>query len=230
MDEDLQKNKYPKIPEKYRIDHIYNRDERIKQSNREYPKVLKKYKKEYFSKPHKEYRQQKVKTYKLSSLKFLWHLGGKYLFIIISFFIIIFILSKSEEPSKEKAFPELKEPKIINFQWQYAKQDYTLPITLYKTAFEYYNALPKTYTCIEGDCPINWEKEWHGNFLKEVEGDDTVSQIAAELQRIGQKNNLNDDQILESAIAFVQTIPYDIAKIKLNEILPRYPIVLYLKF
>lgn len=145
----------------------------------------------------------------------------KVLFIIIIFLVIWSIISDSGVETRE--FPQLSEPKIVTFEWEYGGSNYSITETLYKTAYEYYNSEPKEYTCLEGYCPEGWEEDYVKTFLKKVEGDNTISQIASDIKTIGQRAKLDDDQIVELTVAFVQSISYDEAKAKIAEPLPRYP-------
>jgi len=213
-----------------------------KKKQNKYPKVPRKYRIEYIGKP--EDRQEKNKQFLELRIR-IWHnLGlwwdekGRYflktifktIFIIgiIAFFVWGII---SDEPIStsidtnilERNFPALQEPKTVTFQWEYKNETYTITETLYETVFEYYNLAPKKYICSEGYCPNGWEEDYVKMFLKKGEDDNTISRIASDIKTVGQRSKLNDDQIVELTIAFVQSIPYDYAKAKIAEPLPRYP-------
>ncbi|GAI24460.1 unnamed protein product, partial [marine sediment metagenome] len=134
------------------------------------------------------------------SLRLWWHWKGKYLFTFI-FIVGIIVLgiwySNSSEPVNTftdsnvktgveiKKFPALEEPKTITFQWEYENEIYTITEILYRTAYEYYSSAPKEYICSEGYCPEDWEEYWAKMFLKKVEGDDTISQVASDIKTVG---------------------------------------------
>jgi len=212
-----------------------------KKRGNEYPKVPEEYRIEYINRPIHEQKERGQNSYKLGywgSLRLWWHWKGKYLFTFI-FIIGIIVLGIWYSNSNEsvntftdsnvktgveiKIFPALEEPKTITFQWEYENEIYTITETLYRTAYEYYSSAPKEYICSEGYCPEDWEEYWAKMFLKKVEGDNTISQVASDIKTVGQRAKLNDDQIVELTIAFVQSIPYDHAKAKIAKPLPRYP-------
>jgi len=118
---------------------------------------------------------------------------------------------------------QLVEPKTVIFEWEYKNVVHRITEVLYKTAYQYYKSEPKEYTCIEGYCPDNWEEYYLKMFLNQAENDDIISQIALSIKATGQKIGLNDDQVVELAIAFIQSIPYDHAKVATGILSPRYP-------
>ncbi len=197
-------NTYPKVPEKYRI---------------------------YYRIDNKQTRKEQ-KSYKVGywrGLKLWWYRKGKilrffYRFILIVGIIVLIVWYISPDNGiKTKRFPALEEPKTITFQWEYKNSPYVLTKTFYKTVYEYYNSQPKEYYCPSSGCPADWEEKYIKMFLKEVKEDDTVSQIVLDIKSLGSEAQLNDDQIVELIVAFVQSIPYDLEKVKVAKPLPRYP-------
>ncbi len=108
-------------------------------------------------------------------------------------------------------FPSLESPISRTFSWTFKSVKYDLPITLYQSVFEYYQKQQKKYS-YTGELPQNWEDDYYGMFLKTNENDQTIAQLANSLQALGKKHNLNDDQIVELTLSFVQAIQYDDAK------------------
>ncbi len=108
-------------------------------------------------------------------------------------------------------FPQLAQPIKKNFTWSYKGSQYELPLTLYQSVYAYYQSEPKTFS-YAGDLPANWEDSYYGMFLKANESDQTITQLSDSLQALGEKHKLSSDQIVELALAFVQTIPYDDSK------------------
>lgn len=118
------------------------------------------------------------------------------------------ITGESNQP-----LPELSDPLVRTFSWEYKNVTYSLPVTLYGSLNVYYAAQPKEYSYI-GSLPENWEEQYYGQFLKLSEQDRTISELAAKLAQLGKQRGLNDDQIVELILAFVQSIPYDDTKAK----------------
>lgn len=110
-------------------------------------------------------------------------------------------------------FPEESQPTQKDFQWTYRNQKYQLSLTLYQSIYEYYQNQPKKYSYVGALAP-NWEEEYYGMFLRSNEKDTTILELAKNLQKLGSEHKLNEDQLVEMTLAFVQTIAYDDAKAK----------------
>ncbi len=138
----------------------------------------------------------------------------------------------SEEPSgmasqPVRKFPELQDPKDLEYKWVYNGKEYIIKMTLYQSVYDFYRSSPKDYVYY-GELPENWENDYYGMFIKHNPIDPTVPDLAAAIQDLGKKNRLSEDQIAELVTAFVQNIPYDDAKSQLIEggsedIKPVYP-------
>jgi hypothetical protein len=131
--------------------------------------------------------------------------------------------------------PAPENPQEITYEWKYSGKSYILKKTLYKSYFDFYAAQPKTYSYTEEYLTPNWEENYFNMFLNRFEGDTAISELAIEIKEIGRKNNLSEDQVVELAMAFVQSLTYD--EIKAQKVLlgdntatPDYPYeVLYKK-
>lgn len=126
-----------------------------------------------------------------------------------------------------RKFPELQDPKEIEYKWGYNGKEYSLKMTLYKSVYDFYRSSPKDFV-YSGELPSNWEEDYYGMFLKINPIDQTISQLTASIEELGKKNRLSEEQIVELATAFVQSIPYDNAKAELiengsDEVKPMYP-------
>ena len=170
-------------------------------------------------------------------LKLWWDISGKFfakVIITIAFVFLFFLASTGvldEEPIIDSEnginsiieFPELEEPVEMIFQWEYEGEPYTISETLYITVYEYYGSQPKKLTYTEGDYIKDLEEKYWLMFLEVAEEDDIFSQIVSDIKAIGEKRGFSNDEILELAMAFVQSIPYDEAKAAEANALPRYP-------
>ena len=151
----------------------------------------------------------------LSPLAFLNKLFRRLPPLIIIILAIIIIGIFSGEPNENievKKFPPLEEPKTINFNWEYKDRYYALTEILYKTVDSYYhNSTPKECYCSENDClnDLKFKQECYAGFLKEADEDDTISRFVLDIKSLGQQDKLNDDEVIELIVAFVQSIPYD---------------------
>lgn len=147
---------------------------------------------------------------KKSGLCFLISLIGFFVFIGIIISIYFF------QDFKEKPFPELTEPKTTIFNWEYKAQEYTLEQTFYKSVDEYYSAKPK------GIYEGKQEKNYN-SYVEQIEEDKSIENLAEELIELGQELNLNNDEIIDFVLSFVQAIPYDNDNIEELVFSPRYP-------
>lgn len=112
------------------------------------------------------------------------------------------------EPESEQTTKEITDGKQINFQWSYNNRQYELTAVLHESTYNYYNNQPKEYT-YTGSRPENWKKEYYNMFLQTAEGDNTFAELSSKLKEIGEQVNLNQNQVVELAVSFVQSIPYD---------------------
>lgn len=113
----------------------------------------------------------------------------------------------------EKKLPELQQPVLRTFNWEYKGVKYTLTETLYQSLYDYYKSQPKAFSYV-GELKPNWENEYYGMFLNRAQNDESIANLARDLQDLGKKHKLSDDQIVDLTLAFVQTIVYDDAKAK----------------
>ena len=122
------------------------------------------------------------------------------------------IMQAAQEQQKSP-FPELQNSVSRTFNWEYKGVKYSLTEKLYQSTYEYYKSQPKAFSYV-GELKPNWQDEYYGMFLKGNTDDKSISQLASDLQLLGKKHNLNDDQIVDLTLAFVQAITYDDAKAK----------------
>lgn len=107
-----------------------------------------------------------------------------------------------------RMFPELQDPKDLEFKWTYQHRPYSLKFTLYKSVYDFYRSSPKDYTYYE-TLPPNWEEDYYGMFVKQNPLDKTIPDLANKLKTLASINHLSEDQTAELTAAFVQAIPYD---------------------
>lgn len=122
-------------------------------------------------------------------------------------------LEKTIQETKQRAvpFPELSQPVVKKFEWEYKGKKYSLEQTLYKSVYEYYKVQPKEYSYSQ-ELPANWKEEYYKIFLENDSDDKTIEELSQQIKMLGVKKNLTDDQIVELIVSFVQAIPYDDAK------------------
>jgi len=114
--------------------------------------------------------------------------------------------------------PMPESPQTKNFEWQYHGQTYALEATLYDSFYTFYRDLPTGVPLMgESEQDRAWWTKLNALFLRPVEGDATVSDIARALGELGERNGLNENQRIELVAAFVQSIPYDQGKTNRRE-------------
>lgn len=132
--------------------------------------------------------------------------------------IIGFVAYKMQDRSndgvqvqEEKSFPELSDPVSKIYSWEYDGKTYKISTELYKSSYLFYQKAQKAYS-YSGDLPQNWQEEYYGMFLKTDSKDKAIFSLVQEIKKQGRAQRLDDDQIVELVIAFVQSIPYDDSK------------------
>lgn len=108
----------------------------------------------------------------------------------------------------ESNFPAAEGETERTYRWNYGGKSYSVSQTLYSSIYEFYKAQPKTYTYFN-ELPENWEEEYYGMFIGATGDDSYVSDLTDVIVSQGEKNGLDQDQIAELVLAFVQSIPYD---------------------
>jgi len=116
-----------------------------------------------------------------------------------------------------QVFPEVEQTETIQqagnkkFVWNFKGVKYELALNLDQAIYAYYQKQPRQFS-YQGKLPENWEETYYGMFLKINQKDQTISQLVTNLRELGSRHKLNDDQIVELAVAFVQAIAYDDSK------------------
>lgn len=112
--------------------------------------------------------------------------------------------------------PEFTNEKKVRFSWKYDGVNYSIKETLYQSVYNFYRHTIETFEPPKG-ISSGWSEIFYGIFLEPAVNDKTFSQIAEAIKNEGLKHGLNDDQIVELALAFVQKIPYDDDKAEKSE-------------
>jgi len=106
-----------------------------------------------------------------------------------------------------KPFPQQQQnPKAITYNWEYNGKKYTLSETLYRNIYNYYHQAPGKDFSID-DTAVKYYQKIVSSM--EAREDKTISVLAGSIIKLGDENKLSDDDIVELAVSFVQSIPYD---------------------
>ncbi len=100
-----------------------------------------------------------------------------------------------------------------DFSFRYGNQNQSLRLNLKEEIFISYQSSPKVYTYSSGQAPADLRDAFYGLFLKPRPEDDAIGQIVAAVQAKARAEGWNMDQAAEYALAMVQFIPYDQAKL-----------------
>ncbi len=111
----------------------------------------------------------------------------------------------------EAKLPSPEGEKTATFSWKYKGKNYSLDQKLYDSYYKFYNSLPAE-SVFNGESLITNLEKKNDLFINETEGDKTINELAQSIKLLGNKNKLNENQIVELVSTFVQTIPYDTAK------------------
>lgn len=99
-------------------------------------------------------------------------------------------------------------PTERTFTWNYAGRKYTLTQTLFNSLYTTYQTSTKDYI-YQGSLAPDWEEAYYGMFLLEKVGDKTLAELTEKIRTAGEKNSLNENQIVELTVNFAQAIVYD---------------------
>lgn len=104
--------------------------------------------------------------------------------------------------TRPSVFAEPSGPKVLAFDWDYGSRSYSLDLTLYQNVYRFYGNQPKGVL-------IGREEQGLAKYLNPKEGDDTVKDLVASINGLAAQNDLSDEETVELAVTFVQSIPYD---------------------
>ncbi len=116
----------------------------------------------------------------------------------------------------QNRFPAPQSPKEMTYQWEYQHQNYTLDETLYLSIDQYYAHQEKGILTGQEESSID-------KYLNFPKKDQTIIQVAINLEALGKAKNLTQDQMAEMTLSFVQAIPYDVTRAQTDLTHPRYP-------
>lgn len=103
---------------------------------------------------------------------------------------------------------------VYNFKYKNLAQKISLDLSL--SLYNQYSALPKVLTYQLGHEPANLRESFYDIFLKPLAGDLSLDTAIYKIKSLALQNNLSADETVDLAMAFVQFIPYDQAKLSEN--------------
>ncbi|MFA5108928.1 MAG: transglutaminase-like domain-containing protein [Patescibacteria group bacterium] len=105
---------------------------------------------------------------------------------------------------------------ISRFTFKYQGNNYEFTQNLSESLYKAYKNSPKVYSYNSAEEPPNLREAFYGLFLKVKSGDVSLVDLAAKLKTIAGANDWNSDQLAEFALALIQYIPYDHAKLAID--------------
>ncbi len=118
----------------------------------------------------------------------------------------------NEERDQRLVLPEATGERKVSYQWKYKGKDYSLDKVLYSSYYQFYTSLPTTLPD-NGQSEIDIRSEGNLLFMRAAENDSTLRDLTQDLKNLAESNGLSEDQLVEFAASFVQTIPYDQEKL-----------------
>jgi hypothetical protein len=117
-----------------------------------------------------------------------------------------------------------------HYVWSYQAKDYNLDFVLSPSLYQSYSRDPKVYTYYEGQEPTDLRESFYGLFLKPRADDTQTGSLLASLRQQAAVLGLSTDEGAAFIMAFVQSLPYDQAKVDSGSSVPYYPFeTLYLQ-
>jgi hypothetical protein len=99
------------------------------------------------------------------------------------------------------------------FVFKYQNNSYELIQNLSSAWYDAYRNSTKIYSYNSASPPANIREAFYGLFLTVKSGDTSLDELTAKIKAIAALNSWTNDQIAEFALAFIQYIPYDQAKL-----------------
>jgi hypothetical protein len=121
--------------------------------------------------------------------------------------------------------PEVVNPDLIlkNFSFKYLNEFQSLSLYLSSSLYEEYSNSPKVLTYLVSSPPPSLQEAFYEMFLEVKSQDNSLDEIISSLKQLASSYNLNQDELAELTLAFVQYIPYDSEKASSIKIYPYYP-------
>ena len=104
--------------------------------------------------------------------------------------------------TRPSVFSEPIGPKAVVFNWDYESRPYSIELTLHQNVYRFYGNQPKGVL-------VGREEDGLAKYLSPPKGDDTIKELVASISTLAAQNDLSDEEAVELAVAFVQSIPYD---------------------
>lgn len=132
----------------------------------------------------------------------------------------IYISPASNISSARASNPDLKSS---NYIFKYKNIERNLNLALYSSIYNNYQSSTKVLKYYVDAPPDNLQESFYDIFLNSKANDNSIEQVSNSLLNIAKTEKLNDDELAELALAFVQYIPYDTDKSSQAKIKPYYP-------
>lgn len=116
-------------------------------------------------------------------------------------------------PSPTALAPAPAHAELARFSFRYRGRDYQIEQSFSPALYAAYQSSPKVYTYSSNNPPANLREAFYGLFLTIRAEDASLRQLASKLQALAREQKWTDDQLAEFALAFIQSIPYDSAKL-----------------
>lgn len=103
------------------------------------------------------------------------------------------------------------------FTFKYQNNYYELTQNLSAVWYDIYRTAPKAYYYETVAEPADLRNAFYGLFLNIKNGDASLDELTTKIRAVAANNNWTEDQAVEFALAFIQYIPYDNAKLEAND-------------
>ncbi|MFA5155163.1 MAG: hypothetical protein WC453_01910 [Patescibacteria group bacterium] len=123
-------------------------------------------------------------------------------------------LAKIPVATATPAVSATPDPAVTHdFVFKYQGNNYEIKQAMSAARYAAYQSAPKTYTYTSATEPPNLREAFYSLFLQPQSGDTTLNELAAKLKAIAANNGWTGDQLADFTMAFIQSIPYDHAKL-----------------
>jgi hypothetical protein len=109
------------------------------------------------------------------------------------------------------------------FSFKYKNINREIGIKLSSSLYSSYTKSLKVYSYPADNPPANLREAFYNLFFQTKNSDTAVTDLVNSLKELAKNNNWSEDELAESALALVQYIPYDQAKVDSGLTNPYYP-------
>ncbi len=96
-----------------------------------------------------------------------------------------------------------------SYSWEYKGKEFNIKLNLFDSVYDHYRNKPKVITYLADEEFTDKTEKYFNHYLNTEFADDTFVDLASSIKKEAEEAGLNENETLELASTFVQSIPYD---------------------